>query len=115
MPLLRSVYYRTPLHPDHPRRHIVPLVAAQELLDEPDALPSCLSDHQVLAQMTLMAKGQVLFTTRETILAPQGENEVTLPLELFRDAPHHLPAGTEVVVRLVLLTGPAGHESTPEI
>jgi hypothetical protein len=115
MPLLRSVYYRTPPHPDHPRRHVVPLEAARRLLNEPNALPSCLTDHTVLAQVTLINQQQVLFTTPDVILAPTGENEVTFPADLFRAAPQPLPVDTDLVVRLVLLTGPARHESAPDL
>jgi len=114
MPLLRSVHYRTPLHPEHPRKHAIPLDAARELTGEPTALPSCLADHPVLARISVVAGNQVLFTTREVVLTPRGENQVSLPAELFRDAPP-LPDDAFLVVLLVLLTGPSSREPRSEV
>lgn len=115
MARLRSVYYRTLPNPDHPRRHVIPVDAARYLLDEPGALPSCLNDHRLLAQVTLVARNEVLAVSREFILAPAGENVVTFPDDVFPGAPSPFPEDAYLVVRLVLLTGPAGQEPTPEI
>lgn len=115
MPLLRSVYYRVPLAAGTAARHMVPLEAARQLVNEPTALPSCLNDHLLLGQVTILAGEKVISTSPEVLVRTQGDSEVTFPSEFFRSFSPSTRADVQLVVRLVLLTGPFGHETATEV
>lgn len=103
MPILRSTHYRATVQANNPRRHTIPIEAARYLLNDNDALPTCLDERALLVQITLIAQDQVLFVSPEMILHPAEGNVLTIPGTMIQGYPSKVPEGAYVVVKMLLL------------
>jgi hypothetical protein len=99
---ISATYIASP-HASDQRKHYIPIEAARHVINDAEALGTCLDERACLMEITVVDGANVIARLPKTIVFPSCGNEVFCTQETFPNYPATLSANAKLVVDIVLL------------
>jgi hypothetical protein len=103
MGLRTSATYVVNPQPGNLRQHFIPIEAARHIVNDPEALGTCLDERACVVEITIVEGGNVIARIPKTIVFPTSGNEIYCTQDKFPNYPATLSPNAKLVVEIVLL------------